>query len=263
MNDVFSMLSTNQDTEIAGYGMSGDMKKTQYILELVGEPHDPDTLTCVLAAAEQGMEMDCYSISNMPTEQVAEGISKISPFSITPCLREADYIVCGWTAITEFINARGLGYSLSPQNAMLAAIQNYWVSVARQGIAQPVRQLIDELINKKRTHENYLVGIETIDHIYKQLSAHFSLLDQQLENNKFIVCNKYTLADLHWTVYIHFCELLGCEELISECRNINKWYQSIKVRKSSCGQNLVAYDCLPTLEQMLLGELNVVRMSDF
>lgn len=263
MDDVFTILTPERDIEAVQYGMSGDMKKTQYILELVGEPHDPDTLTCILAAAEQGMEMNCYSISNMPSEKVAEAISQISPFHITPCLRESDYIVCGTSAITEFINARGLGYSLGPQNAMLAAMQNYWVDIARKGVARPVKQLIDELIIKKQSNANHIANIEIIDQIYKQLSTYFNMLDEQLKNNKFIVCNKYTWADLHWTVYVHLCDLLGCEELISDCRHVNKWYQSIKVRKSSCGQDIVSYDCLPTLEQMLLGELKAVTVNDY
>jgi glutathione S-transferase len=178
-------------------------------------------------------------------------------------LRESDYIVCGTSAITEFINARGLGYSLSPQNAMLAAMQNYWVDLAHKGVAIPVKQLIDELIIKKRSNANYIVNIGIIDQIYKQLSTYFSMLDEQIKNNKFIVCNKYTWADLYWTVYVHLCELLGCEELITDCRHINKWYQSIKVRRSSCGQDLVSYEYLPTLEQMLLGELKAVTVSDY
>ena len=263
MNDIFSLLTPSHNINESQYGMSGDMKKTQYVLELVGEPHDPDTLTCILAAAEQGMEMNCYSLSNMPNEKVVEAITQISPFHITPCLRESDYIVCGISAITEFINARGLGYSLSPQNAMLAAMQNYWVNLAQHGIAAPIKKLISELIIKKRSNENHVANIETIDQIYKVLSAYINMLDEQLKNNKFIICNKYTWADLHWTVYVHFCDVLGCEELITDSRNVNEWYQSIKVRKSSCGQNIVGYDFLPNLEQVLLGELNSVAVHDF
>ena len=41
------------------YGLSGDMKKTQYVLQLLGAPYCAETLKCILIAAEQGMEMNC------------------------------------------------------------------------------------------------------------------------------------------------------------------------------------------------------------
>ena len=35
------------------YGSDGDMKKTQYVMQLLGFPGDVDTLKCLLTAAEK------------------------------------------------------------------------------------------------------------------------------------------------------------------------------------------------------------------
>ena len=37
------------------YGSDGEMKKTQYIMQLLGFPGDVDTLKCLLTAAEKGI----------------------------------------------------------------------------------------------------------------------------------------------------------------------------------------------------------------
>ena len=40
------------------YGSDGDMKKTQYIMQLLGFPGDVDTLKVLLTAAEKGIEVE-------------------------------------------------------------------------------------------------------------------------------------------------------------------------------------------------------------
>lgn len=251
MTDLFSMFAPSRDSEQLSYGMAGELKKTQYVLELVGDPHDPATLKCVLTAAEQGMEMNCYSLSRPLNAQVKQALSKISPFCVTPCLREADYLVCGGAAITEFINARGLGYSLTPQNAMLAAIQDYWVDIASNHLDDLVRHLINEQMGNCRKQRQHSPNQTLLNQLSKQISIYFELLNQQLEHNKFIVCNKYTWADLHWTVYAHLCEVMGCADLIERYENVSGWMQMIKGRKSVCGQDIVAYDYYQTRNRSL------------
>ena len=263
MTDLFSMLAASEGSEQSPYGMAGALKKTQYVLELVGQPHDPATLKCILTAAEQGMEMNCYGLNQAHNADLQQAITAISPFNITPCLREADYLVCGGTAITEFINARGLGYSLTPQNAMLAAIQNYWVDIASNHLDPLIRQRVNQHINASHEAQNYAVEEVVLEPLSQQISSYFALLDDQLKTNKFIVCNKYTWADLHWTVYVHLCEVMGCADLLSRHPNIQRWMEMIKGRKSSCGQDLVAYDLLPDKEQILKCELNSVEIIDY
>lgn len=264
MTDVFSLMAEKAGhTDETQYGMSGEMKKTQYKLELIGDPFDPDTLKCILTAAEQGMEMSCYSTFKDDVENMHERIAEISPFLIVPCLKEADFVTCGVDAITAFIDARGLGYALTPRNAALAAMQNYWVDVAVTNVAPNVLRIVEERITKKANNTSHEPSEEIIEESCKALQIYFDALDQQLSNKKYVVCDKYTWADLHWTAYAHLCSVAECEDLINERQFVKKWFDRIKVKKSQCGQNVVAYDLLPNKEDILKGILKSVEIEDF
>lgn len=264
MTELFNLMAEKSGhTDTPGYGSSGEMKKTQYVLELIGSPSDADTLKCILTSAEQGLEMNCYSMITGAVDNMDESITKISPFSITPCLKEADFVTCGGDAITAFIDARGLGYVLSPRNAMLAAMQNYWVDIAVTNVAPHINVIVDEAINKRVNNPSYEPDMQLINACCKDLGVFFDAMDKQLENNKYIVCDKYTWADLHWTAYVHLCEMAGCNALIDERNNIKDWFRRIKAKKSQCGQDLVAYDMLPNAEETLLGRLKSVEINNY
>ena len=150
MTDLFEQMAEKSGGQSnAGYGASGEMKKTQYVLELIGSPADADSLKCVITAAEQGMEMNCYSMVTDKTDDFDQQIAELSPLAITPCLKEADFFACGSSAITAFTDARGLGYALTPRNASLAAMQEYWVDIAVSNVAPLVDQITNEVFVKK------------------------------------------------------------------------------------------------------------------
>ena len=80
MTDLFELKKKKSGAQgNEGYGASGEMKKTQYVLELIGSPADADTLKCVITAAEQGMEMNCYSMITDAVSILDECISDLSP----------------------------------------------------------------------------------------------------------------------------------------------------------------------------------------
>ena len=91
----------------------------------------------------------------------------------------------------------------------------------------------------------------------------FDALDQQLQGNKYIVCDKYTWADLHWTAYTHLLEISGCKVLINERPNVKQWFERIKARKAQCGQDEVAYEMLPSAEETKQGKLKSVKISNY
>ena len=88
-------------------------------------------------------------------------------------------------------------------------------------------------------------------------------MDQQLQGNKYIVCDKYTWADLYWTAYTHLLDVAGCGALITERTNVKKWFDRIKTRKAQCGQDEVAYEMLPTVEEVKQGKLKSVEIADY
>ena len=264
MTDLFEMMAEKSGGQSnAGYGASGEMKKTQYVLELIGSPADADTLKCVITAAEQGMEMNCYSTVTDKPDDFDQQMEKLSPMSITPCLKEADFYTCGSSAITAFTDARGLGYALTPRNASLAAMQDYWVDIAITNVAPLVDQISNEVFVKKYNDTSYASDQSVIDSSGEALKVFFDALDKQLQSNKYVVCDKYTWADLHWTAYTHILEVSGCDSLINERSNVKQWFDRIKTRKAQCGQDEVAYEMLPSAEETQQGNLKSVVISDY
>lgn len=264
MTDIFEIMAEKAGlTDSAKYGASGEMKKTQYVLELIGSPADADTLKCVITAAEQGMEMNCYSIITDAVSNLDECISELSPLSVTPCLKEADFYTCGSDAITAFTDARGLGYALTPRNASLAALQNYWSDIANSNVAPLVQQIVDEVFIKQYNDSSYTPNQDVITSVGDDLKIFFDALDQQLHGNKYIVCDKYTWADLNWTAYAHLLEVAGCGSLINDRANVKQWFDRIKTRKAQCGQDEIAYEMLPNVEETKQGKLKSVVIADY
>ena len=264
MTNLFSVMAEKSGHEDSSkYGMSGEMKKTQYVLELIGKPTDADTLKCIITAAEQGMEMNCYSMIADAVDNMDEAIKEVSPLSVTPCLQEADFITYGSDAITAFTDARGLGYALTPRNATLAAMQNYWVDIVETNVAPHVNTIVDEAITKKMKDSSYTPDATVISKCTDDLKMFFDALDQQLSGNKYIVCDKYTWADLHWTAYAHLCVVAGYESIVNDRSNVKAWLDRIKTRKSQCGQDLVAYDMLPGADDTLQGKLKDVVIANY
>ena len=264
MTDIFEIMAEKAGlTDSAKYGASGEMKKTQYVLELIGCPADADTLKCVITAAEQGMEMNCYSMITDAVSNLDECISELSPLSVTPCLKEADFYACGSDAITSFTDARGLGYALTPRNASLAALQNYWSDIANSNVAPLVEQIADEVFVKQYSDSSYTPDQGVIASAGEDLKIFFDALDQQLQGNKYIVCDKYTWADLNWTAYAHLLEVAGCGSLINDRANVKQWFDRIKTRKAQCGQDEIAYEMLPNVEETKQGKLKSVVIADY
>ncbi len=177
--------------------------------------------------------------------------------------KEADFYTCGSDAITAFTDARGLGYALTPRNASLAAMQNYWADIANENVGPLVNKIVDEIFVKQYSDSSYSADQTVINSTGEELKVFLDALDQQLENNKYIVCDKYTWADLHWTAYIHLLEIAGCGSLINERSNVKKWFDQIKTRKAQCGQDEVAYEMMPSAEETKQGKLRSVVIADY
>ncbi|MEM8843962.1 MAG: glutathione binding-like protein [Pseudomonadota bacterium] len=249
MTDLFDQRAV-ADAGAGDYGLSGDMKKTQYVLQLLGAPYCPETLKCILAAAEQGMEMNCGSLETSDLDSA--DFAAVSDFCMAPALKENDYFTAGTKAITEYINARGLGVSLIPKNVTLAAEQETWIDKSR-ACSDSVVVLLGDITGQ---------GGDSAS-ARSQLEPMLDELNEQLGKDKYIVGKNYSLADLHWTAVVHLISLSSAADLIDSRSNIKSWIIGILDKKSNCGQSLKAASLLPTVEDIKANKLNNVVIDDF
>ena len=260
MSDLFAFGRAADPTASSGYGASGDMKKTQYVLQLLGSPGDAGTLKCLITAVEMGMETDCGILDIATNEQESSAYLAVSPYGAMPALKEADYIVAGEQGIMSYIEARGLGRRLPPQNAALLAVQNYWSDVACSEVGPHVEEIVKQRIYapiQGKDPDN-----AAVDRAREALGAALDALDEQLANNEFII-GTYSFADIHWTAYIHLVCEAGEGAVVDQHPNIKAWLDRIRAHKSYSGQNIVAYDLLPKLEDIKNKRLRSVEVSDY
>lgn len=234
------------------YGLSGDMKKTQYVLQLLGAPFCAETLKCILVAGEQGMEMNSGALTM--SEMDSKELSDVAEFGMLPALKENDYFTTGTKAITEYINARGLGKSLIPKNVSLAAEQETWIDKARDQAGPPILELTKDLIDVE--HQDTAQAKQALSPVLDELN-------EQLGKDKYIVGKNYSLADTHWTAHLHLLSLTDGADLIDSRSNIKSWFDGIKSKKSNCGQALVAASLLPSKDDIKANKLSNVVISDF
>lgn len=244
------------------YGSTGEMKKAQYMLQLLGTPWDADTLKCIITAAEQGMEMRTGYLDTLNDEQNSPAYQEIFEFGTYPGLKEADYNVAGANAIMAFINARGLGYSLVPKNVTEAATQDFWVDIAETEATPNVNVLVQEQLLKPMKDSAYKANAEVCEKARINLNRVLDLLETQLTGNPYIV-NKYSFADVHWTAVIHL--LMQTEEasLVKQRPQILRWYESLATRKSNCGQDIVSFSLLPNKDNIQQKQLSSVVIDDY
>ena len=254
MSDLFDQKAL-ADSGDGDYGLSGDMKKTQYVLQLLGAPYCPETLKCLLVAGEQGMEMNTGALEKSDFDSAA--LNAVTEFGMLPALKENDYFTSGTKAITEYINARGLGNSLIPKSATLAAEQEFWIDKSRGQTGNAVSALVDECIVSGSNDAG------KIDAARQTLAPVLDELNTQLGKNKYIVGKNYSLADVHWTAVIHLLGLTAGADLIDARPNIRNWLTAIRNKKSSCGQALKAVSLLPSVEDIKANKLSNVVIDDF
>jgi len=259
MSDLFSFGRAADNSEVS-YGSAGDMKKTQYVLQLLGLPGHADTIKCLITAVEMGLETDTAVLDTLENQSANSEFIKFSPFEMLPVLKEADYTVAGAGGIMSYIEARGLGTRLPPNNVGLLAKQNYWADIACSEVSPHVDTIVQERILAAMSNSTLIE--EDIKQALNALSAPFVALDQELTNNEYIIGN-YSFADIHWSAYIHLLYEAGEGEFVDKHANIKRWFKAIRTRKSFSGQNIVAYDLLPKLADIQNKQLNSVVIDDY
>ncbi|MEW8000587.1 MAG: glutathione S-transferase family protein [Candidatus Thiodiazotropha endolucinida] len=227
--------------------MLGDHLKTKMIL--FGIANDPDTLKCLMTAGEKGVDIDSRVVGETALSADSQEFRSMSPFGTTPCLKDVDFILCGTSTIISYLNDKGFGPSLIPRNGVARALHYQWSEIATEHAAPLVSKLLTNNAN------------ESTD---AALAALFDALDRQLQDKRYrgdFIVGEFTLADLHWAPYIHCCELTGKGELISARGAMKNWWGRVKAHKSTSKENYVAYDVLPTMDEIKANQLRSVTIN--
>lgn len=263
MTDLFAFGTEDDKLDVGErYGTTGDMKKTQYVMQLLGHPGDADTLKCLLTAGEKGIELESGILDIIHNQQDTEDYRELSPYGIMPALKEAQYVCAGEEGITVFIEGRGLGNRLPPRNAKTLAEQMYWIDIARSNVAPHVEVLMQQQVIGPMSDSSFQADSAAIDAAREALNAPLDAFNTQVAGNEFAV-GIFSYADIHWTAYIHLLNTIGEAALLDPYRNVKAWLERIKKHKSFSGQEIVPYELMPTLEDIKTNRLSDVVCGEY
>lgn len=262
MSDLFHFGSAAKSLDADDrYGSDGEMKKTQYIMQILGFPGQPDTLKLLLTAAEKGIEAETAVVDISAKQQDTEDYRTISPLGIVPVLKEADYIVAGENGTSVFVEGRGLGRFLAPRNAAILADQNYWMDIGRTEVQPHVEALMQELVIGPMGDASYTADNTAVEAARASLAAPLEALNTKI-GSEYII-GDFCYADIHFTAYIHLLSVIGEEALLNSHANIKAWFERIKTHKSYSGQDIFAYDFMPSLEDIKSNTLADIECGEF
>ncbi len=204
-----------------------------------------DTNKCLLAAAEKGIDVQGVAI-DMGSDSEMQKLSEFSPYHSLPVLKDVDFYLYGTEAILSYMDDKGFGNSLVPRNGVIRAQQYQWIHVARN-VLGPVVEKLKDGSDETEPLRNIL------EHLDMQLSS-------KNKRGDYIV-GEFSLADIHWTPYIHFCLLHGKESLVDQFPAVKAWWENIKVRKSTSKEDYVAFTVLPSMDEVRDNKLHSVSIN--
>jgi len=165
-------------------------KSTQEI-ELLGISGHIATLKCLILASIKGVSLRTTLASyDVGVDQI-NSYQYLDSSKIVPTVNHDGFTTSGTQAVLTYVDIRGKGASLTPKNARLLGLQNYWIAICYE-ILGPVTQAIT-------------TGMATDDD-KKLLNKILTSLDNLLSENLYVV-GPMTFADPHVAAYIY---AIGC-----------------------------------------------------
>lgn len=214
-------------------------------MKLFGVPSDPNTLKCLMTAAEKGVDIDSVAVSDTHSQE----IRAISPFGTTPALRDVEFTLCGTRAIMSYLDDKGFGPSLVPRNGVVRALHYQCIHVATETVGPAVLKLLAD---------------EDVDQAVATLGAAFDWLDTGLKTKKhrgdFLV-GEFTMADLHWAPYAHACIITGHADIVKARDAVSAWWDKVTEHKSTSKENFVASTILPTMDEIKNNQLKSITIN--
>ena len=141
-------------------------------------------------------------------EQDSDDFRAISPFGITPALKEAQYVVVGEPGCAVFIEGRGLGNRLAPRNAAVLATEMEWMEVGKTEVQPHVEALMMQKVCGKMADPSFATDDAAVQAARAALADPLDAFDDQLQSNEFVV-GQYSFADIHWDYLYSLIDCYG------------------------------------------------------
>lgn len=212
-------------------GLFSRKKKPSDRLRLIGTPDDIDTCKCLYLIAEKGMSVD-YDMADRSNAQQLEGRSAVSSL---PGLATGEQTYSGISAVLPYLDIKGGGQSLVPRKAARLGDQNYWIEVGQLKVLAPLNLLLQDSIQGDAQADQ-----QALEQARQQLDDVFTVADQHLAD-KYYFAGNFSLADVHWMSYLHFCGICGEMDLVDKYGHLKQWFVRNQSRKTANKSTYLAF----------------------
>lgn len=149
---------------------------------------------------------------------------KMNPNSKVPVINDNNYILYESNAILRYLSIK---YKfLKSNDHKLQGIIDQWIDWASFTLGSQCSLLTAHTLSLPKEKRKHSIVEKVSLEIYNLLN----ILEQNLKNNKFVVKNDFSLADIPVGVWIHRCVNLDIK--LSNFEKIENWYTKIKQRNA-------------------------------
>lgn len=178
-----------------------------------------------LALAEKNLAMETVVVDMAAREHRGDAYRALNPYGRVPTLVDGDLVLYESTAILEYLEERFPTPPLMPEAIAERARVRMHVKLCD---LQMTRQT-STIIFPKRFMPKERWRLDEMAQAKKELEAHLAVLDRELEGRRFLVTDRFTMADL---AYVPFLEFLGLME-IAPPPNVAAWTERLLARPSA------------------------------
>jgi glutathione S-transferase len=186
------------------------------MVKIYGSPKS-SARRCYWLMEELGIQYERQLLDMQKKEHKSESFLKLNPNGKIPCIVDGPFVLWESMAITQYLaDKHGKSDLVGKTVEERAQIQQWTI----WSIAELQRPLVDLLIQvffmppEKRSQD-------VIDKAKKAAEPLLAILDQELKGRKYLVAERFTLADLHVASVVNINYMVRND--ISHFQNVSTW----------------------------------------
>ena len=196
-------------------------------LELIGGSASNYVWACRIALTEKGVPYRHVSVMPHTPE-----VDAIHPFGKIPVMRHGEIELCESRAICWYIDNTFDGPKIVPQNRMLAAQVEQWVSIVNTAI-DPVwlRQYLRAYVFPKTADGS--PERDTIEAALPKMEQQFPVMDRAVAKTGHLVGDTFTLADMNFLPILFYMSTRPeSSALLAQAPALKRYLDTHMARKS-------------------------------
>ena len=181
----------------------------------------PNPMKVALFLEETGLPYEVVPVDTLKGEQHAPGYRAINPNGKTPAIEDDGVRVFDSSAILLYLSEKTGQLGGAPQDrAELLS----WMMFVATGIGPYSGQAV---------HFKHMAPEKlpyAINRYHREAQRHYQVLDQHLENRRYIVGDSYSIADISAWGWIDKAAVVLGEEALEPYPNLKRWFDHVNSR---------------------------------